>query len=221
MINTIIFDGGGVLIKLGMPKPLLLKALFASVGLDCAAMERGLLAAQEFIPAWTDGAVRLNDLYCELRLREQYAAAIADATGQDARFAKLLTMTTFEAPTFSLYEDVLPVLQKLQGRYKLALLSNSVPSLRVALEGLGIGRFFDEIIISSETGFMKPDAQIFSLALQKMNADARHTLYIDDSEKYIMAARQIGLNARLLERSRQTLPEILADIVAGNQVTVN
>jgi epoxide hydrolase-like predicted phosphatase len=78
---------------------------------------------------------------------------------------------------------------------KTALLSNAWPDLRRALEETwGIADVFDEIIISAEVGFAKPDPRIYQLMLERLTLEAGEVVFIDDFKHNIEAADQLGLN---------------------------
>src|SRR5262249_15347904 len=64
-----------------------------------------------------------------------------------------------------LFPETLEVLQELQRRgLKLGIISNFDNRIYSVLESLGIRRFFEAVVISSETGYCKPDPQIFAAA---------------------------------------------------------
>ena len=65
---------------------------------------------------------------------------------------------------------------------RLCLVSNAQNghNQRAKLKKLGIENVFDEIVISAEVGFEKPDKRIFDYALNKMNAKACDSFFIGD-----------------------------------------
>ena len=56
---------------------------------------------------------------------------------------------------------------------------------------------FEGIMISAEVRINKPDAGIFKLLLQRFGLEAQQTLFIDDSEANVEAARGEGIDAVL------------------------
>ncbi len=97
----------------------------------------------------------------------------------------------FEAP--KVRPQLVEVLHHLRGRAKLGLLSNAGLELRELLAPLA--GLFDDIVISAEVGFRKPESQIYRLALQKLGVEPAETLFIDDLPRNVDAARTLGLNA--------------------------
>jgi putative hydrolase of the HAD superfamily len=56
---------------------------------------------------------------------------------------------------------------------------------------------FDEIVISSQVGMVKPNADIFLYTLEKINILPEEALFIDDSQSNITAAEQLGIRGYL------------------------
>jgi len=80
---------------------------------------------------------------------------------------------------------------KLQ-KFKIALLSNNSIDLRNILSSDGIIQLFDEIIISAEVGFQKPQPEIFKILFSKLNLNANEVMFVDDTPKSLEGARDIG-----------------------------
>ncbi|MDR1626594.1 MAG: YjjG family noncanonical pyrimidine nucleotidase [Spirochaetia bacterium] len=82
-----------------------------------------------------------------------------------------------------LFDDVLPLLEKLRPRYKLGLITNGLKEAqrkRLALSGAGM--YMDGVAVSDEIGIQKPDPGIFEYALRDAgHADRKTTLVIGDS----------------------------------------
>ena len=56
-------------------------------------------------------------------------------------------------------------------------------------------RWFRGILVSGEVGLIKPDPRIFELLIQQFAIDPRRTVYIDDVEANVVAARPFGIHA--------------------------
>lgn len=96
---------------------------------------------------------------------------------------------------FSLNPPTLKILRKLKSNYRLLLLSNTdVKRFGFVREKFPDILVFDEYILSYEVGCMKPDSQIYNVALKKAEADAGECVFIDDREENIEAAEKIGIN---------------------------
>jgi 2-haloacid dehalogenase len=53
--------------------------------------------------------------------------------------------------------------------------------------------WFEGIVISGEVRLVKPDARIFRHLLERYGLEARSTVFIDDSEPNVQAARELGM----------------------------
>ena len=94
----------------------------------------------------------------------------------------------------ALDEDLATLIRQLKARYTIGLLSNTWFSDGGAmLQQFNIADAFHFTLTSAEVGLMKPDARIYQLALQRANAAPAQTLFIDDSERNIIAARKLGM----------------------------
>lgn len=119
-----------------------------------------------------------------------------------------------------IYDDVVPALEKLRQRgIKLGVISNWDERLRPLLGRLKLDGFFDPIVVSGEVGAHKPDPQIFSNAVQKLQLRAELVLHVGDSlNEDVEGARKAGLRAVKLCRGAKSIGsgEIrsLADLLA-------
>ena len=69
------------------------------------------------------------------------------------------------------------------------------------LDGLGLGRYFDSMTISSEAGWAKPAPEIFHAALARHQLQPGEALHVGDSADTDLAGAQAaGIAAMLLDR---------------------
>ena len=88
------------------------------------------------------------------------------------------------------------VIRLRQAGYQTSLLSNFWDGARQFWAGFS--RFmesFDDIVISAEVGLMKPNPQIYHLALRRLDLLPAEVLFVDDSAANIAGARTAGLPA--------------------------
>lgn len=84
---------------------------------------------------------------------------------------------------------------KQQG-YKVYLLSNySGRNYRYARERFKFMEYVDGGVISYETGYIKPERGIYEALIKKYGIDRKETLFIDDLEENVLAAKSFGINA--------------------------
>ena len=76
------------------------------------------------------------------------------------------------------------LLRNLKGRgYRLALLSNADGRTRGILEGLGLAPYLEQVILSCEVGFEKPDVRLFRGAEKILGATPAEILHVGDSQR--------------------------------------
>lgn len=92
------------------------------------------------------------------------------------------------------YPEAKAVLERLSKSYPLGIIANQKHGAEQRLEGYGIRQFFDVIISSAETGFVKPDPQIFELAFQQAECKPDEAVMIGDRpDNDIYPAKRIGM----------------------------
>ncbi len=122
-----------------------------------------------------------------------------------------------EAGVWELYAEVSGVLEKLQPRFQLAVVSNFDGRLRFILEHLGISKYFAHVFVSSELGADKPDPEIYRRAVKLMKLHPNEVLHVgDDPERDWKAASAAGLSIFRLDRPKNSLRDLLT-IFTTNQ----
>ena len=80
-----------------------------------------------------------------------------------------------------LKEETIEVLEKLQGKYKLAIISNGdSKSQHSKITHVDIEKYFDEVIVSGDIGIHKPDKRIFEYMMNKLDVRPEECLMIGD-----------------------------------------
>ncbi|HZH03443.1 MAG TPA: HAD family phosphatase [Myxococcaceae bacterium] len=99
---------------------------------------------------------------------------------------------------FTLHREVLPRVEALIGRVRLALLSNTnalhVDFLRPQLPLL---ERFDALLFSNELRMAKPDAEFYREALRRTGTQPAEALFFDDIPRYVEAAQAVGIHGYL------------------------
>jgi len=101
-----------------------------------------------------------------------------------------------------LFPETLAVLDQLKERQlKLGIISNFDSRIYSVMESLGIRRFFDAVVLSSETGYCKPDPEIFAAASVAIGVPPSEALFVGDNpEDDVEAAIRAGFVALLIDR---------------------
>jgi 2-haloacid dehalogenase len=181
-IAAVVFDLGGVLIDWD-PRYLYRRLLDG----DEAAVEAFL--AEVCTPEWNarqDAGRPWEEAVAELCARHPEARSLIEAF--DRRWEEMLG-----GPV----EGSVELLAELRAAgLPLYALSNwsaaKFPIARARYPFLG---WFDDVVISGEVGLLKPDPAIYRLLLDRHGLVPRQTLYVDDAEPNVDAARQLGMRA--------------------------
>ncbi len=100
-------------------------------------------------------------------------------------------------------DGMVNLIKRLKPTYKLGLCSNSPSNfIRSILVKYKLENLFNEIVISSECGLIKPDRKIYKLILGKLSTKATDSIFIDDNSVNIEAARTLGIKAILFSDSK-------------------
>lgn len=100
--------------------------------------------------------------------------------------------------------------------YQLAVFTNKYgPHARKVCDHLGFTPLMDAIIGAEDTPFRKPHPEFTRFALEKLDADAQHTIMIGDSPFDIEAARNAQLfKAYAVATGSHTVPQLEAETSA-------
>lgn len=107
--------------------------------------------------------------------------------------------------TIELSDGFIDFIEKVKGKYKLAIISNDSSRWSKYLrEKFDINRYFDVISISGDLKIQKPDERIFLLTIEKLGVNAEDCIYIDDRTGNLNAAKKVGMNPILLNSRNES-----------------
>lgn len=99
---------------------------------------------------------------------------------------------------FTVHEAVLPRVEGLVGRVKLALLSNTnklhMAYLRPLLPLL---ERFDAVLLSCEEGHVKPEPTFYQRALERLGCAPHEAAFFDDLPEFVEAANALGIRGHV------------------------
>jgi HAD superfamily hydrolase (TIGR01509 family) len=112
-------------------------------------------------------------------------------------------------------DNVLAILSVLRKQYSIGLLSNSPSKLiRDILRANDLERYFDEIVISSEVGHIKPSKEIFNIMLRRLGVQSSEAIFIDDSKHHIDGAEAVGIKGiQFTDATRLTVALAAASVL--------
>jgi len=81
-------------------------------------------------------------------------------------------------------------------RFKVVALTNwSAETWPWALEIFPFLHDFEDVLVSGREKMAKPEHRIYELCLQRFGIEASKSIFIDDSERNVIAAREVGIHA--------------------------
>lgn len=128
---------------------------------------------------YADGLVTKEELN-----RQRFLYPLQQVGHADAQLAQTFAADFFERiPTCSgLMPHAREVLEYLQGRYRLYILSNGFEELQCRkMRSAGIDGYFRQVILSDHLGVLKPHPQLFHFALSATQSQLSESLMIGDS----------------------------------------
>jgi putative hydrolase of the HAD superfamily len=169
-------------------------------GLEMAFFDIGGVMYDDSIYArsWMSALRAHGATFTDAEFDDEYATARAEQSGS---FRRRLTvrflgpdadLASVEAeaarswayPPTALYDDVVPCLEALAGRYRLGVIANQPTSVRQAMERDGLTRFFEVWGVSDDLGLQKPDPALFAHVLDVAGVDPGRTAMLGDRLDY-------------------------------------
>jgi len=191
-ISTVFFDVGGVLLVEFIDHKITdLADKYGKV----EEIERMREAREQYRP--------LAD--CGLMEDRVFWEKILQAVGIKAEEEDLLCNKYFEE-----IPGAIPMAVNLKKRgFKIAILSNDSHGLsRLRRNRFGFDELFDTIVISCFHGVAKPDLSLYRIAVDKARVMPENCLFIDDLQKNVTAACQLGMQSILFENVVQLAREL-------------
>lgn len=105
--------------------------------------------------------------------------------------------------------EVISLIKTLKNNYKIFLFSNFVGSfLRKLLEKDGIYNLFDEIIVSSDYGFKKPDASFFEVLVSHAGVGKNEIIFTDDAIENVKGGNNFGIKSILFTNAEKLTDDL-------------
>lgn len=194
-IKNLLFDLGGVIMDIRKENCV---SAFERLGLKDAASYFGDFSQQGAFMMVERGDMTTEQFHAALR--PALPSGVSDAE-IDAAFCEFL----IGIPVHRLEE-----LEKLSGRYRVGLLSNTNPimwdsKIREEFEKAGKKRedYFEGMVTSFEANSLKPEKGIFEYAVRRLGFVPEETLFFDDSQANLDAAAALGFKTALVRNGEE------------------
>ena len=164
----------------------------------------GTFTVEQFIQVYSDINTALWRLYQNNKITQQQLRAV--------RFVRTLTRlgvseAGIPANISAEFTDILPrksavfphtheLLAYLKPKYRLHLITNGFNDIQaIKLASSNLTDYFEEVITSEHSGFLKPDPRMFRHALERTGAQAAESLMIGDNlECDVLGAYNAGID---------------------------
>lgn len=199
MIKNIIFDLGGVLVRLD--KDLCIKA-FAEIGHPDFGRIINEYFQEGFFMDYEKGSITTKEF--RDKVRADMRTAVSDSEIDNAMAAFLPGIPN----------DKLDALKHYAKKYRIFLLSNTNP---VAIEtvkpmfqmgGQSMESYFEKMYLSYEMKCAKPDLKIFKMLLDDSGINPEETLFVDDSKVNLEAASILGIKTALMIQENNLINDL-------------
>jgi putative hydrolase of the HAD superfamily len=160
--------------------------------------------------AWFTGwRTTLADAHCgrigdlEEHVRQALIAAGMEKPSESlvVNIAAARMLQIIDAPR--LYSDTKECLSYLRTQgFQLALVSNIFAYEAQSLDRFGLRPFFDAVVLSCETGIVKPDPKIYRLAMERLGVEPNECVFVGDgANNELTAAQKLGMTTVKIARA--------------------
>ena len=204
-IKNIAFDLGGVVIALSYEQAV---RRFEEIGLK---------DARQHLDAFHQRGI-FGDLERGIITTEEFRIELGKLIGREVTYDECLY--AWHGYVEYVPQKNLQMLLKLrQLGYKVCLLSNTNPfmmqwAMSKEFDGNGhsMDYYFDNLYLSYKYKYMKPSPEIFKIMLEGQQSSAEETLFIDDGQKNVEAAKELGMKI-LFPENNEDWTEPLAKLL--------
>lgn len=192
--TTIFFDWGGVIAN--DPGDEFLGQLLQNIG---ASEEQVKEIFETYMKRFMRGQISETEYWQELRAT--YGFTIHDSIS--AEFKKWRGLIANDA--------ILALVKEAKTRgFNVAILSNVIEPTYNAIDQAGYYDLFDGVIASCKVGYVKPQEQIYRIALDHFGVTAKESIFIDDKQYCLDPAAALGFKTILAQNPEQIIRDVRA-----------
>jgi epoxide hydrolase-like predicted phosphatase len=130
---------------------------------------------------------------------QQFVDQIVELSGRTETEVMAIVMAEHDCN-----EVLIERIKQLRHDYKIGMLSNvNKEVLDTVLPQHERDELFDEVVISGEVGFIKPEPAIYELMATRLEVAPAECLFIDDRSPNIEAAKRVGMQAVVFTSNTQ------------------
>ncbi|MFA6354368.1 MAG: HAD family phosphatase [Candidatus Paceibacterota bacterium] len=133
---------------------------------------------------------------------------LLDKLGKPEKYEDVMSFLK-SIPEHQVNQEVLNLVDELKkSGYKIGLLSNNTIEAADQMRAYGLDKHFDAFVVSGEIGFMKPDPQAFRVFFEKLGFLPSESIFIDDTAKNLLRAKEIGFHPILFTDCKNLVEEL-------------
>ncbi len=190
--TTIFFDWGGVIAN--DPGDEFLGKLIRSVGASESQVQE---IFKTYMKQFMRGHISESEYWQELRTK--YGLTINDSISDEFKKWQGLVAN----------ENILALAQEAKSKgINVAILSNVIEPTYNVIEQAGYYALFDEVIASCKVGYVKPELEIYQIALDRFGVAPQESIFIDDKQYCLDPAQHLGLKTILAQNPAQIIREV-------------
>jgi len=110
--------------------------------------------------------------------------------------------------TWKLQPEMSGLVKKLRENHRLSILSNSDPVNSLEYSRKGWYDPFEVLVLSHVVGIIKPDKRIYELTLERLKTPGESCVFIDDQERNLIPAQELGMKTVLYKTLEQLTREL-------------
>ncbi|MFZ1361274.1 MAG: HAD family phosphatase [Candidatus Saccharimonadales bacterium] len=186
-IKAVIFDCFGVLTTDG----------WKQIRTDIIQTDEARHAARDLDVAVNTGMIGYDEFVAQV-------AQLAELSVEQTR--SQLNSTAANIRLFEYIRD------ELKPQYKIGLLSNAADNWLGDLFEPWQVRLFDEVVLSYAVGMVKPQPDIYDLMATKLGVLPEECVFIDDIERYITTAVDVGMKGIVFTSTEQAIEAITCSL---------
>src|SRR3989344_5345064 len=189
MIDTLIFDAGNVLLR--VENEYIRKDISKTLKINSKIVD---LAWNKLIPKLGRG---------EITEREFWNNFFKLTNIKKKKVPKGLLVREYRR-RFTTYDEVLAIVKNLKlNKYKLGIISDTIPRHASLLKKNSIFKFFDVVLLSYKVGLRRPNPKLYRMALRKLNSKSENSIFIDDISENVRTINKLGMIGMVYKSPKQ------------------
>lgn len=188
MINTIIYDLGGVVVYENQD---LWKSIFSDLlntanttKIDLETLKSHLVRYKSDIQT---GKMKLYDFYQKVLNSVQENNINPKELLQIHLFSYIKHSGKYD-------KDMLKLISHLRKKYCVICFTNTEPEIATLNKKRGLFDYFERAFISSKMGLKKPDLKSYRKVLNELRIKPQQAIFVDNDQNNVKAAKKIGVN---------------------------